>query len=157
MIKPRVTTKVNGQGNVDKFLLMLQKLKGAYVTIGIHEDAGSYDNGVSVVEVALWNEFGTEHSPERSFFRSVLDEKVSLINSWREETLKQIGEGKDPMKAMSSFGFKLQVLIQNKIKSNVSPANAPSTTESKLRRGVVPRTLIDSTLMLRSVTFKVFL
>jgi hypothetical protein len=147
------------------FAALAGRLRGferAYVSIGVHEGAGHYENGPEVAEVALWNEYGTapraNHpgTPERSFIRSTIDENDALINSWREEAITKILTGEwGPKKALEAIGFRVQVLIQNKIRSNVPPPNAPSTVEQKRRDGVPPNTLINSGLLLRSVTYRV--
>jgi hypothetical protein len=136
----------------------IKQIKKAYVTIGFHDGAGNYDDGTSVVVVALANEFGTDTNPERSFFRTAIDENLEKINKWREEMIDNIFENNWPVeKALSAIGLRIQILVQNKIKSNVPPPNAPSTDAAKTRKGVGHKTLIDSGLMLRSVTYKVHL
>lgn len=156
MIRPKITVKKDDSTNYKALMSRLKGLKKCYVTIGFHDDAGEYDDGTSVVEVALWNEFGTDKTPSRSFIRSTIDENMSKINKWREEALENIiYKGWSAQKALEMIGFRIQVLIQNKIKSNVQPANAPSTQAHKAREGVPQRTLIETELMLRSVTYKV--
>lgn len=154
-------TTVKGQELVDKFFREIKKAENSYVTIGLHEDAGTYPPGkdgisVSVVEVGLWNEFGTETSPERSFLRSAIDEGQSQIEAWRMELMSKVMMGTMSLeKSLEAMGFRIMTLVQNKIKSNVPPPNAPSTVAAKERHGVAPNTLIDTGLMLRSVTYKV--
>ena len=168
LIHSKIQTKVV-KDDTPKLKAALKKANGSYVTIGIHEDAGEYEDGTSVVSVALWNEFGTQNIPERSFFRSTLEENESKINAWREEAIKNITEKNWPAsKALEMIGLRVQILIQNKIKSNVPPPNAPSTIKAKQASGVAPKsgfkkgfegrtgTLINSGLMLRSVTYRVF-
>lgn len=168
MISNKISTTVK-KDDTKRIKELLKKASGAYVTIGIHEDAGAYPGGQSVVSVALWNEFGTSTSPQRSFFRSAIDENETLINTWREEAIdKMLNQGWTVEKALTMIGFRIQVLIQNKIKSNIPPPNKPSTVKAKQASGVSPKsgfkagfegrtgTLINSGLMLRSVTFKVF-
>lgn len=155
MIKPRVSTTTKDD-KVAAIKKMMAKQKGAYVSIGFHEDAGTYPDGQSVVEVALWNEFGTETSPARSFIRSVMDENEQKLNLWREEMIDNVvAKGWTVEKALEAIGFRIQVLIQNKIKSNVPPPLADSTAKAKSAKGRPAVTLIDTALMLRSVTFKV--
>jgi predicted RNase H-related nuclease YkuK (DUF458 family) len=169
LIQSKVTTTVRGDDEAKRIKDLIKKAGGAYVTIGIHKDAGKYPDGTDVVSVALWNEFGTSTSPERSFFRSAVDGNESLINKWREEAIQNMVEKKWTVKkALELVGFRVQTLIQNKIKSNVPPPNAPSTIAEKRRTGVSPKsgakpgfadrtgTLIDSGLMLRSVTFRTY-
>lgn len=157
MIRPKIQVEVRNSALMDRLLKELPRLKGAFITVGFHEGAGEYEGGgPSVVEVALWNEFGTHAVPQRSFIRSALEEGIDQINRWREQALVDIVERGVPVqKALESLGFKIQVLIQNKIKSNVPPPNAESTREQKRREGVPNRTLIDTDLMLRSVTYRV--
>lgn len=153
------TTVVKQSIDIKKFIA-LQKSNGggAYVAIGVHEDAGTYgDGGPDVVEVALWNEFGTTNMPERSFIRSAIDDGMEQINQWREEFLtKMLTDGWTERKALEAMGFRIQTLIQNKIKSNVPPPLAESTVQAKMKDGVAPKTLIDTGLLLRSITYKVY-
>lgn len=150
-------TEVKGDAEFKKFIAEAKKVDGAYVAIGLHEDAGSYESGVSVVEVGLWNEFGTETAPERSWMRSAIDEKREELEEFRGECLNKIADGQLTVrKALEMLGFRIQIILQNKIKSNVPPANAPSTMAHKEREGVEQTTLMESKLMLRSVTYKVY-
>lgn len=157
-IKTQTTDK--GGAEFKKLIEKLGKAKDSYVTIGLHEDAGNYSgkNAPSVVEVGLWNEFGTETSPERSWLRSAIDEHEKDINDWKDEAIANIlHEDWTLEKALEMMGFRIQQLVQNKIKSNVPPPLADSTVEMKKKAGVAPETLIDTGLMLRSVTYKVYL
>jgi hypothetical protein len=157
VIKPVISFREKDSKEIKNLLKHLPSMKGAYVSIGFHSDAGSYESGIDVVEVALFNEYGTSTTPARSFIRSTLDENEEKINNWRVEALQNImskGWGAD--QALSMIGTRVQILIQNKIKSNPPPPLAESTVAQKLRDGVPAVTLINTGLMLRSVTFKVF-
>ena len=168
MLAMNISTEDRKDPSHDKLIAELTRLNNAYVTIGFHDDAGTYPDGTDVVTVALANEFGADiengfgegiaiHIPERSFIRSTIDEHMNEINQFREEALaNMIEKGWSIEKALESVGFKIQVLIQNKIQSNVPPENADSTIAKKEREGKAIRTLMDSRLMLRSVTYKVF-
>lgn len=162
MIRSAIKTTVKGDEDVKRFLRRAKgrAAEGSFVTIGVHEGAGHYDGdgAPTVVEVALWTEFGTRSSPERSWLRSTLDENQSLLNQWREEMIGNILYREWTVeRALNTIGFRIQVLLQNKIKSNVPPPNAPGTVAEKGRDGVAPVTLIHRGLMLRSVTYQVHL
>jgi hypothetical protein len=155
-LKISVTTSDKKSAAIAKFMANARKVSGSYVSVGFHGGAGNYEDGTDVVEVALWNEFGTRTSPERSFIRSAIDANLDKINKWREEGLNNmLTKGWTMEKALDMLGFRLQTLIQNKIKSNVPPPNADSTVAQKKRDGVAPNTLIHTELMLRSVTYRV--
>lgn len=166
MVRPKVEVKDNGKADREKLYQKFMGFESAFVSIGVHEGAGEYDDGTSVLEVALFNEFGTRSIPERSFLRSTIDENESLINTWREELLRKIiDEDWSVEKALEAIGFRIQTLIQNKIKSNVPPPNSPATIKRKQALGVLGKevfegrtsTLIESGLLLRSITYQVHL
>lgn len=156
MFKPKIEIKEKNKDSEKKLKDVFQKMGKSFVTIGVHENAGQYEDGTSVVQVALWNEFGTEHIPERSFFRSTLDKHEDQINSWRKEAIEKIIDGKEtPEHALESIGFKIRELIKNTILSNVPPPNADSTAAHKRAEGVPVRTLVETNLLLRSVEYHV--
>jgi len=140
-----------------------QGLGGNYVTVGVHKDALDYPNGESVAMVALTNEFGATTSdgvviPERSFLRSAVNENKGAINQWRVEVLQKLAEKKiTAHKALTIMGFRMQVLVQEKIKSNVPPPNAQLTRDLKKERGQIPETLRATEHMLRQIGYQVYL
>lgn len=155
MIRPKIKVTVKAE-RLKKLQAEFKKSRGAYVSIGIHEEAGEYEDGVSVVQVAFWNEFGTEHIPSRPFMRAAIYDKVHLINEWRKEVLEKVVEGEITIKkGLEILGFRIRELIKNNIVSNMPPPNAPSTIAAKKAAGVAPRTLMNTTLLLRSVEYRV--
>jgi hypothetical protein len=160
---------VKGQDVVDHIRKQIALMDNSYVTIGVHEGAGDYDTGVSVVQVALWNEFGTETVPERSFLRSTVDENQSLFQKYRDDAIANIVAGKSTVaKELDAIGFNIAELIRNKIKSNIEPAYGTGKAgksadaiakaqQAKQNKGQEPVTLIASGLMLRSITWEVHL
>lgn len=166
----------------------MRKLSGSYVTIGVHEGAGRYNpekylnlkeqrrlrkldrlaakvgavrekpEGPRVVDVALWNEYGTRYIPERSFIRATIVENMGLLDNWRQAVLQKIMVGRaTPYKGLSIIGMRVRLLIQNKIKSNISPENAPRTLARKRALKYGDRTLIMTGLLLRSITYAITL
>lgn len=156
MVKPKISFEVRNTAVMDRLLKEMPKLRKSYVTVGFFEGK-TYEDGTDVVEVAMWNEFGTKNTPQRSFIRSTIEENSDKINRWREEALVEIVEkGATAKKALDGLGEKIVILIQNKIKSNVPPPNAPSTMAAKKRENSTNwgRTLMDTETMLNSVTFR---
>lgn len=159
MIKPKTTTTVKGK----KRLKLLQQRvadlgngkEGPYLTVGFHAGA-VYPDGTSVVKVALWNEFGTEHAPERSFIRSAVRDNEHLIKKWRAEVIiNMVTKGWGVEKALATLGTRLVELIKNKIKSDVPPPNAPRTQARKRLLGVPQKTLMETQRLLESVTYQI--
>jgi hypothetical protein len=156
MIKAHTTTKDSGPKKAQDLVKELKKLKTAFVSIGVHEGGKAYKTGESVVSVALWNEFGTERIPQRSFIRSTVDEHAPEINEWRAQAIEKIMAGRSTVDhELNAIGNRIQLLIQNKINSNVPPPNAASTRARKKRNKVAPRTLVDTGVLYESITYKV--
>lgn len=156
MIKPSITTSVRNDANYKKFLKELGKIKGSYVSIGIQEDAGDYDSGTSVVAVGFWNEFGTEDIPSRPFIRSTLEAHKNELEELRQSLLKKVLNGDLTIeKGLETIGFRVREWIKATILQNDFQANAPSTAEAKRRKGVAPKPLLDTRLLLRSIEYKV--
>lgn len=157
LIKPKARLKVDKKA-LERLRDKLKGAKQAFVSVGIFEDSGNYSvaGSPSVVEVALWNEFGTGKTPERSFLRSTLDAQRALINTWRGEAIqKMLTQDWSVKQALEMLGFRVSELVKNTIKSNVPPPNAEYTVEKKRQAGVAPRTLIDTGLLLRSVSYRI--
>lgn len=172
MIDTKVVIVDRGKSDWDKLLKSLG-VKNAFVTIGVHGEAGKYTSDgpgsrksmPSVAEVALWNEFGTTNTPERSFIRSTIDEALPRITDMMtaayDKVLEVAAKGGDYkaslFAALSGIGFKTQVLVQNKIKSNVPPPLSKATIDAKEKKHSLHahNTLMDTELLLRSVTNQV--
>lgn len=153
----KTTTKGDGEERVRRLLKILKQAPKAHVQVGFFEGT-SYPGGPDVVEVALWNELGTRKTPARSFMGTAIDEAEASIAKWRDEIIEGIVEkGWTIEQGMEFMGEKIKGLIEAKIKSNVGPPDAPSTAAQKAHEGAAPDTLIHSGLMLRSLTYKVFL
>lgn len=124
----------------------LQRAKNATVEIGIHQD--SINDGLSIAEYAAYNEFGTIDIPERSFMRSTFDEKQSEINADMAKRYKQVIDGKIGVhRALSLIGMRHAQDIQEKIGSNIQPANSEAT----IARKKSTKTLIDTGAMRQSI------
>lgn len=166
-MRARVTVTRKRSKEFERFLAEMRAASaGPHVTVGVHEIAGEYpkkpgskSEAPSVVDVAVWNEFGTESIPSRPFIRNVLHTKRSEINVLRAKLAKQIFGGKITIhQALEVIGFRVQQWIVNQI-SGRSPfeANAPSTIAAKKADNVSPpnKPLYHTGLLMRSIGYKV--
>lgn len=109
---------------------------------------------VTVLDVAIWNEFGTVNIPERSHIRLTYDQ---MKNKWFAENKKlmvRILKGRITVKeALEIVGLLIESDIKGKIQKTDSswPPNAPSTIQKKKSS----KPLIDTGQMLNSVRFLV--
>ena len=163
----KVSDKMTAEGK--RLFAELSKLCKLQVKAGFSADsnghganhepvnAEDYENGATVAQVAAWNEFGTEHIPERPFMRQSVENNSSVIENFCGEMLKQVAMDKiDADKALRSIGAMQVGLIQNEIRNGGFVENAPST---KMKKGGSPNAqttpLIDMGQMRQSVHYVV--
>ena len=150
-------TTIDKDKGSKKIIRSAKDLKGSFVTIGVHGAEGEEvypDSGVTVAEVAFWNEYGTITAPERSFIRSTIDESRQELDQLTTKFLKEIIAGKlTTEKALDKLGLKIQTLIQKKILELNDPVNAPATVA---RKGF-NNPLVDSRRLWRSIAYQVFM
>lgn len=173
-----VDAKVTDLSKGNKALRDLMKqFGGAEVTIGVYADATPYPGGQTVAEVALWNEFGTTKIPERSFFRSAVDDNQGAIDGLVEKMWTQALEADSntasaKMKVvklyLNKIGFLVKTLIEAKITSNLPPpygtGKGKATSEEIARRQEYKRkagaimgsnTLVWTGHLLKSISYVV--
>lgn len=106
-------------------------LNGRTIKAGVLKGAGSYNKGVSIVQVATWNEYGTSRIPSRPFIAIATDEN----KGWQGEVKKQIigiNSSNDVGGALDTIGKKMKEDIKSIIgdRAKLTP-NAPSTIAKK--------------------------
>ena len=149
--KPITTDVDKGRKRI---LKTFGRMKGSNVTVGVHVGEPAYATGVSVQDVAVWNEFGTKKIPERSFLRSTFDENMPKWRRRHRKHLLQVVLRRMTLEqALRKLGFEMQTEVQNKIETMRTPPNAPSTIKQKPTIGDNP--LINSRKMKRSIKAKV--
>lgn len=122
--------------------------KAAKVDVGFMGSATEAD-GTLVAAVAAFNEFGTGTIPPRPFFRNAIAKNSTKWPINLGTALKN--NDFDAAKALGLVGQEIQEEIQESIRSNTPPPNAPSTVAAK----GFATTLIDTSTMLNSVTHRV--
>jgi hypothetical protein len=157
---------------------------GAYVKVGIlggsddrgglhHKDADGKASPLTIGEIAVVNEFGTEdgHIPARSFVRSTFDRmRAELQADAFKLLLKIVLDRKMTVEdALNILGLKLATGIKKTITegAGVAPPNAPSTAKAKVpasskgakRQKAIDgaRPLVDTGAMLAALSWAVVL
>lgn len=146
--------KITSQGR--EFYSEIEKLIRLECRVGFQRGtkakkrSGNIENGVpDLVDVALWNEFGTKNSPSRPFLRQSVDDNLGLINYYCKKLVKDFKNGAPADYLLNSCGKFGKKLIQEKIKSGNFSPNAPSTIKKKGSN----KPLIDTGHMRNSVNF----
>lgn len=136
-----------------KDLLERAKMHGV-IKVGIlTADADkAYDDAVTVLQVAMWNEFGTEHIPERSFLRAWFDENESKCREAVKRMASSVLAGKyKPEQALQLVAQRFVGEIQKRMAQGVPPPNAAST----IARKGSDKPLIDTGQLRSSISYVV--
>lgn len=131
----------------------MSKLKGAHgVKVGLPKGSNDYPDGTSVINVGLWNEFGTKHIPERSFMRSSVKENAPKYKKFNKRALLKIQEaGSTPKVELGKLGVVASGDMVEQINTIGSPPNALSTINKKGSSNP----LVDTGHLKQSITHEV--
>ena len=150
MPKVEVKRRPNGKA-LKKKLDRVQKGKSK-VKVGFPEGGGEYPEGMSIVTVAVWNEFGNAVTPERPFFRLAMIDNKAKYRKMTKTLAKQILDGKiSKEKALELLGEEAVADIQESIVNLSSPPNSEMTIAIKGSSNP----LVDTGLMKQSVAKEV--
>lgn len=127
--------------------------KGGVLRVGFLEGATypatKKGPGLSVAQVAFWNEFGTVRAPPRPFFRTTIAKESG---TWGENLGKAVVFYKyNGELALRAVGQAMRDDVEASIQRWTTPPNAPSTIAKK----GFDKPLIHTAVMLRSPDFEV--
>jgi hypothetical protein len=144
-----------------KLLATVVALKSKpYVKVGVLQESFDKDKKVrdkapslvTLGDVAVWNEYGTDRIPERSFIRSTHDENVSKWRKVTDDLRSAVIIGKHTTEwALKYMGLVIKTAIQKKIRDQIPPPNAESTVARK--HSTTP--LIDTGQLINSLNYEV--
>ena len=129
-------------------LARIRSLDGVVVAVGIQSSDGSKtdDDGVALVDVATWNEFGTDTIPARPWLRTALDLNRRRWTKAASKAVKEVVDGGTGEAGLRILG---QVMLGDAKESLLDGAwtpNAPST----IRRKGSDQPLFDTSRLLQS-------
>jgi hypothetical protein len=137
-------TKTRDLGFTAVLVAVAQLKRNPHVRVGVNEAEGSkeYEDGTTILEVALANEYGVPgRIPARPAFRIAGIKLEPIIASLSAQILDQIARGRMTVsKGLDILGMRAKTEIQDTIGSNLPPPNAPAT----IARKGSDKTLIDS-------------
>lgn len=118
------------------------------------------ENNVSILEYAIYNEYGTVDIPARPFMRNTLDNNKSLISKYINEISKSVVNGELTGKqALIKFGERVRGLIVMTIATAEEWAapNATSTLRIKTRNGQTLNTkpLLDNRYLIKAIRYQI--
>lgn len=115
---------------------------------------------VDIVDIAAFNELGTDRSPSRPFMRRSVDDNIPLLQKLADAQKRKLLKGVPAKIILNQIGLYGKKLVQKKIAEGPFQQNAPSTIKAKERKaqwnkkgvgGVKP--LIDEGTMRKAVIY----
>lgn len=134
------------------FFRRIKEIESSHVKVGVLDDGKVTGAGLTVGQIAVVNEFGTEAVPARSFVRSTFDQKREDLAELGKKLMTGIVDGKIKLKpALDVMGSTLAAAMKKKITDGegIPPPNAPSTVAAKGS----DRPLVDTGRLLNSITW----
>lgn len=131
-----------------KFFKQIEELKKLQVRVGYQQGAATDENGVDMVDIAMFNELGTSRAPARSFMRQSADSNKNAIDKMCKAQLQQVAKGGTAEQALNALGVMQTGLIQDTITN--SPGWATPNAEATVKKKGSDVPLIDSSKMLQS-------
>ena len=119
--------------------------------VGIVDDTTVYPDGTKVIDVARWNEFGTNKIPARPAFRRSISRTSPKLAAMGAEQARDMLHGRLRFDVAARRLAKVLVEDMKKaVESFRTPPNAPSTIAKK----GFNNPLIETRLMVRTIGFK---
>ncbi len=143
-------TKGNSKG-LDAYLKSVQALDGHGVKVGIQADAGTHD-GTSILDIAIFNEFGTETIPARPFIRDFAQKNEKVLGVAMDRMATRVEQGVALDSALSQLGQFAQQGQQAHVRASKSWA-VPNTASTVKKKGSsVP--LIDQAVLVNAIRWE---
>lgn len=146
-----VTIRDKDRG-LKRIVKQMKEIDNAYVKVGVLSNAGNEKNGMTIADVATFNEYGTSKIPARPFMKQAYEnnEKTIIVSS---ESLKSdVFKGEISVKgALKKLGVWFKGRIQKEITDGDFVPNAPRTIEAKGS----DKPLIDTGRMRQSINFQI--
>jgi hypothetical protein len=115
-------------------------------------NTNSVESAVTLLQVAIFNEFGTSRIPARSFLRAWVDENEETIREKFFILMKSVVKGeRTKEQILDLIGLWAVGQIQERISAGIEPGNAQSTID---RKGS-SKPLIDTGLLRSSISHMV--
>ena len=144
-----VSTKLTDMG-IDKVLENVMELGGKQVKVGIQAGSGSHD-GVDILDIAVYNHFGTRNIPSRPFVSDCFDKNQGQISEAKKRIVYRVMEGMPASAGLAQLGQWYQDVLKGHIRNGGWVPNAPATVK---RKGS-SRPLIDTGQLVNSVRWEI--
>jgi hypothetical protein len=129
--------------------------------VGVFDEAPAYKGGVSPVQMAFWQEFGTykadgsPHIPPRPFMRLYVDGQPGRIDNLLRAASVQVATGTlQPKQALARLGMQMVADIKARIHVEFNGAYPHNAVQTVKKKGF-DYPLFETGILLNAITHKV--
>jgi len=91
-----------------------------------------YDSGASILQVAIWNNFGTARIPRRAFMEMAAKAMQPKFKKMMQDAVKRINKGEITVKTVLKAGAQMgEAEVRKAITDGSWPPNSPETIKRK--------------------------
>lgn len=144
-----------GMNELKKRVDLHKAIDGARVKVGFPKGGATYEDGLTVAQVAVINEFGSELAgiPKRPFLRPAASKNKAKYKRKGAEYIKAIfAEKIDWKRALGLLGMEASDDIVSQINATTEPPNSDATIAAKNGKS---HPLIDTGKMRQSVSYTI--
>lgn len=127
--------------------------------LGIDGDLKGDNPKTTILEYAVYNEFGTKHIPPRPFMRNAIEKNSRTIEKYIEAKTNEVLEGKvTGRQALMQLGEYTRGIIIQSIATATDWAEplSPKTLKAKLKEGSNnDKTLIEDRFLIKSIRYQI--
>lgn len=138
-------------GGLENYLRQVDALDGRGVKIGVQADAGTQD-GVSLVDIAIFNEMGTADIPARPFIRDFAQKNERVLSEVMERMAGKVEQGTPVDAALATLGEFAQQHQQAHVRGSKSWAVANAATTVARKGSDVP--LVDQGVLVNAIRWE---
>ena len=142
----------------EKKLAAMEAMKKRELVVGLPKGQATakiYENGVTVLDIGVWHEFGNARVPERSWMRVPLRLKRNEINEIIESRFERAMAGQlDPDKVLGLAGTKAVDVMRNAFTSKGYGTWPDIQDSTKAAKGS-SQPLVDTGTLRQSITYEV--
>ena len=132
-----------------KFMAELNWLANRDMHVGFQRGKAVYEDGTDVVDVAMFNEYGTSRIPARPFMRQTFEKHKTEYVIACEDIFTAMIKGQKVESEIRKFGKKVKQDIVDEIEGGDFVPNAPST----VRKKGFNKPLYETGLMEKSISY----
>lgn len=127
------------------------KFDNSIMQVGVVDESLSYPDGTKVMDVAFWNEYGTETIPARPAMRTALKKTAPMLAKIGNEQAKQMLHGK---LRFDHAARRLAKLLAGAMQESIEKWKRPPNAESTIARKGFDDPLIETGLYVNSIDYK---